>query len=80
MKTTVDIDERKLRNVMRLAGARTRKAAVDYALECTERMEKLRRVLEHPLPDEEYRGAVAEEYNLSDLREKDTPGRRHVDD
>ena len=32
MKTTIDIDERRLKRVMELTGAKTRKAAVNYAL------------------------------------------------
>jgi Arc/MetJ family transcription regulator len=51
MKTTIDIDERKLADVMKLAGVRTREAAVDYALTCAEKTERLRKVFEKPLPD-----------------------------
>ncbi|MDP6524367.1 MAG: type II toxin-antitoxin system VapB family antitoxin [Kiritimatiellia bacterium] len=79
MKTTIDIDEKKLETVMRLTGARTRKAAVDYALTCTERSERLRKVFEKPLPDEEYRGSLDPDYDLRSIRGKDRPG-AHVDD
>ena len=37
MKTTIDLDERRLSAVMKLTGLRTRKAAVNYALCAAER-------------------------------------------
>jgi Arc/MetJ family transcription regulator len=73
MKTTIDIDEKNLERVMQLTGARSRRAAVDYALTCTERAERLRKVFEHPLPDEEYLGALADNYDLNAVRKKDLP-------
>ncbi len=79
MKTTIEIDEKKLERVMRLTGVRSRRAAVDYALTCTERTERLRKVFENPLPDEEYLGALADDYDLSALREEDVRD-NHVDD
>ena len=77
MKTTIDIDEGKLDAVMHLTGVRSRKAAVDYALACAERVERLRKVFEKPLPDEEYRTAVDPAYDVAALRAKDRP-KRHV--
>jgi Arc/MetJ family transcription regulator len=73
MKTTIDIDEAKLADLMRLTGARSRKAAVDYALSCAERVERLRKLFEKPLPDEEYRAAIDPTYDVLTLREKDKP-------
>jgi Arc/MetJ family transcription regulator len=77
MKTTVDIDERKLTDVMRLTGVRSRKAAVDYALSCAERVERLRKLFDKPLPDDEYRAAIDPAYEVLALRAKDRP-RSHV--
>jgi len=77
VKTTIDIDESKLGKVMRLTGVRSRKAAVDYALACTERVERLRKLFEKPLPDEEYRTALDPAYDLMALRAKDKP-KAHV--
>jgi Arc/MetJ family transcription regulator len=77
MKTTIDIDEKKLVVVMKLTGVRSRKAAVDYALAATERIERLRKLFEKPLPDQEYRDALDPAYDLTALRAKD--GARHVD-
>jgi Arc/MetJ family transcription regulator len=71
MKTTIDLDERKLAGVMRLTGVRSRKAAVDYALACTERIERLRQLFEKALPDEEYRGALDPAYDLMAVRKRD---------
>ena len=73
MKTTIDIDEKKLAGVMRLTGVRSRKAAVDYALACTERIEHLRKLFEKALPDEEYRSALDPTYDLMAVRKKDKP-------
>ena len=73
MKTTIDIDEKKLVGVMRLTGVRSRKAAVDYALECTERIERIHKLFEKALPDDEYRGALDPAYDLMAVRKKDRP-------
>jgi Arc/MetJ family transcription regulator len=73
MKTTIDIDEKKLTEVMRLTGARSRKAAVDYALTSTSRMERLHKLFEKALPDEEYRDALDPAYDLMAIRRKDRP-------
>ncbi len=45
MKTTIDLDHKKLLGVMKLAGLKTRKEAIDYALTQAERLAKLRKVL-----------------------------------
>lgn len=74
MKTTIDIDEGKLTDVMRLTGAKSRKAAVDYALTCAERVERLRKLFEKPLPDDAYRTALDPAYDLLALRAKDKRG------
>jgi hypothetical protein len=76
MKTTIDIDEKKLKRVLRLTGARSRKAAVDYAPSCAGRTGRLARVFENPLPDEAYRRALDPAYHLAALRAKDQPGRQ----
>jgi Arc/MetJ family transcription regulator len=73
MKTTIDVDEKKLAGVMRLTGVHSRKAAVDYALACTERIETLRKLFEKALPDEEYKGALDPAYDLMAVRKKDRP-------
>ena len=79
MKTTIDIDERKLSALMRLTGLRSRKATVEYALCRAEETERLRRLFEKPLPDEDYRTALDPAYDLAAVRAQDKPkARRHV--
>ena len=73
MKTTIDVDEEKLVGVMRMAGIRSRKAAVDYALSCAERIERLRKLFEHPLPDAEYADSLDPSYEVMAVREQDKP-------
>ena len=41
MKTTVELDEKLLKRVMDLTGAKTRRAAIDYALHEAEKSAKL---------------------------------------
>jgi len=80
LKTTIDIDEKKLTGLMKMAGIKSRKAAVDYALSCTERMERLRKLFATPLPDSEYESALDPAYDVMMVREKDKPGQGyHVD-
>jgi Arc/MetJ family transcription regulator len=72
MKTTVDLDEKKLRNVMKLKGIKTRKEAIDYALAEAERRAKLDVLLREPPP--EIKGAwVREGYDVKKVRELDKP-------
>ena len=73
MKTTIEIDERRLSSVMKLTGLKTRKAAVNYALCSAERQASLDRLLERALPDEAYRTAVDPHYNLAALRKRERP-------
>jgi len=42
MKTTVELDDKRLVDVMRLANLKTRKAALDFALVETQKMLRLR--------------------------------------
>jgi Arc/MetJ family transcription regulator len=79
MKTTIDIDDRKLRELMRLTGIRSRKATVDYALSRAGEAERLRKLFEKPLPDAEYEASLDPSYDLMAVRQSDKPkARRHV--
>lgn len=70
MKTTIDLDERKLRNVMKLKGLKTRKAAIDYALTEAERRAKLEELLKDRFYISE--GPVVEAgYDIRKLRDAD---------
>jgi Arc/MetJ family transcription regulator len=48
MKTTIDIDDKKLHRLMRLTGLKTRKATIDFALTETERLARIRKLLSGP--------------------------------
>jgi hypothetical protein len=48
MKTTIDLDEDKLRRVMELTGINTRKEAIDFALSQAERLAKIRQLFSKP--------------------------------
>ena len=76
MKTTIDLDEARLRRVMKLTGLKTRKATIDFALLEAERAAKLARLLGSPLPDGEFRDAVDPDYDLTALRSKERPLRK----
>ena len=73
MKTTVELDEKKLKRVMKLAGLKTRKAAIDFALTEAVRMAKLHRLVHHPLPDEAFADAIDPNYDLMKMREMEKP-------
>jgi hypothetical protein len=73
MKTTIDLDEAKLKRVMNLTGITTRKEAIDYALTEAERLAKIKRLYENPLPGEAYKDAIDPNYDLMKLREMTKP-------
>jgi Arc/MetJ family transcription regulator len=73
MKTTIEIDERRLASVMRLTGLRTRKAAVHYALVAAERAAAFNQLMEQALPDDAYRSAVDARYDIVALRQRERP-------
>lgn len=73
MRTTIDLDESKVKSVMKLTGLNTRRAAVDYALTETERMVKLKKLLSNLVPDDCLQDVVDPEYDIMALREKEKP-------
>jgi len=76
MKTTVEIDEKKLMRVMRLGGFKTRKETIDYALVEAEKKARLRVLEAKPFyvtQDE----VIDPKYDLRKLRELDTPDHAH---
>ena len=48
MKTTIDLDDKKLRRLMKLTGLKTRKETIDYALTEAERLARIRNVFAKP--------------------------------
>ena len=77
MKTTVEIDEKKLRRVMKMTGIKTRKATLDWALSRAEESARLNHLLKNALPPESFKDAVDPAYDLMAVREADLP-RYHV--
>jgi hypothetical protein len=78
MKMTLDIDERKLSRIMALTGIRTKTAAVDFALDATERGARLRKLLARGVSGAELRGAVDPAHDISALRSREIPGMLRV--
>lgn len=75
MKTTVDLDDRKLRRLMRLTGLKTRKATIDFALTEAERLAKIRKLFEQPFYVAE--GPVVDpDYDVIRMRKREKP--RHA--
>jgi Arc/MetJ family transcription regulator len=48
MKTTVELDDSKLENIMRSMGFKTRKEAIDWALTEAERLAVMHHIRAHP--------------------------------
>ena len=73
MKTTIEIDDDLLGRVMVLTGAKTRRAAVDYALRTAEKQARLALLVrEAPLSDA-FKDAVDSNYDVIALREQERP-------
>ena len=75
MKTTIDLDEAKLKRVMKLSGIGTRKEAIDAALTELEPKAKLNHFFANALPHEAYKDAIDPKYNLMKLRNLAKPKR-----
>jgi Arc/MetJ family transcription regulator len=74
VKTTVELDEQKLRRVMELTGLKTRKAAIDYALSQAERAAKAARLFARPRRNKnELKNVLDPKYDLMALREQEKP-------
>ena len=71
MKTTIDIDEVRLKRVMKLTGAKTRKAAVDYALREAEKSGRIDRLVREALPGSEFTDAVDIDYDVCAVRSRE---------
>ena len=73
MKTTIDLDEKRLERIMAVAGLKTRKEAIDFALREAERAVRLRKLIKTPLADTEFADAVDPAYDLMALRNREKP-------
>ena len=75
MKTSLDIDDAKLRRLMKLTRIKTRKGAIDYALREAEKAARLRNLVREAAPGEDFRDAVDPAYDLLALRSKEKESR-----
>ena len=72
-KTTLEIDEAKLERVMVLTGIKTRRAAVDYALDQAERAGRLAKVLEEDFFVAQSGEIIRPEYDVVKSRNEELP-------
>ena len=70
MKTTVEIDDKRLMHVMRLANLKTRKAALEFALIETEKILSMRNLASKSFYAET-KTAIDPKYDLAKLRRKE---------
>jgi Arc/MetJ family transcription regulator len=68
MKMTIEIDEQRLSRLMKLAGIRTKTAAVDWALRAAERAARRERLFATRWAEEELRSAVDPSYDVLAVR------------
>jgi len=68
MKTTLEIDEKKLERIMKSTGLKTRKEAVDWALTEAERIATINRIAKEPWDAEAWKDAVDPDYDIIALR------------
>jgi hypothetical protein len=69
----LNIDEAKLSRIMTLTGIRTKTAAIDFALDSTERAARLRKLLSGHLGAAQLRKATDPAYDLAALRAREMP-------
>jgi len=77
MKTTIDIDDKKLHRLMRLTGLKTRKETVDFALTEAERLAKIRKLLNGPFYLDTAGDIVDPAYDIAKMRKMEKPGHAH---
>jgi hypothetical protein len=73
MKTTIDLDEEKLKRVMELKGFATRKEAIDYALAAAEKIAAVENFLSEPFYVSNEKDVIDPGYDLEALRAMEQP-------
>ena len=68
MKTTIEIDEKKLDRIMKMTGIATMKEAVDWALNEAMRIATINQIMEEPWSAEEARSVMDSNYDLIAIR------------
>jgi hypothetical protein len=74
MKTTVEIDDKKLNRVMKLTGLKTMKETIDFALTEAERVAKMRELFSASFYTDDAGDVVCPEYDVVKLRKLEKPG------
>jgi hypothetical protein len=74
MKTTVEIDDKKLNRVMKLTGLKTMRETIDFALTETERLARISKMFDSPFYVGEADDVVYPDYDVVKMREKEKPG------
>lgn len=64
MKTTIELDDEKLENIMRSMGFKTRKEAIDWALTEGERLAVMQHIKANPWSADVLKEAIDPEYDL----------------
>jgi Arc/MetJ family transcription regulator len=73
MKTTIEIDGKKLDRIMKMTGIATMKEAVDWSLSEALRIATINQIMEQPWTAEEARGVMDSGYDLIAIRNSGTP-------
>jgi len=71
MKTTVEIDEKKLRSLLKLTGIKTKKAGIDFAIEQAERLARVNKLLAEDSFFQTEGEVIDPNYNLDKMRSKE---------
>ncbi len=71
MKTTVEIDEAKLKRVMKLVGLKTRKATIDFALSQAERLGRINRLFTEQFFVEDHGEVIDPSYDVLVMRQQE---------
>ena len=73
MKTTVDLDDKKLRRLMKLTGLKTRKETIDFALTEAERLARIRKLFERPFYVDPDGLIIDPDYDVIGMRKREKP-------
>ena len=71
MKTTIEIDDAKLKRVMKLAGLKTRKATIEFALSQAERLGRINRLFAEQFFIEDQGEVIDPSYDVLTLRQQE---------
>ena len=71
MKTTIEIDEAKLKRVMKLAGLKTRKATIEFALSQAERLGRINRLFAEQFFIEDQGEVIDPSYDVLRMRQQE---------